>query len=188
MDRLPENAFICHQPAIALYQHIATCGCACLRRDQSRLYTGEYGGRSRGQWRALSESRTHRGGSPCSSFSATHGDDPSGSSFPYTKQAEPVGSTLWWSGQDSYLWSRKATNPLGLSVRLRRTAAADLKDQARQLLLGQLRNGRLAALPLATLPCSVRLRLAASRTAGARQGDKPFGFVGSASPNCRRLI
>ena len=34
--------------------------------------------------------------------------------------------------------------------------------------LGQLRNGRLAALPLATLSCSVRLRLAASRTAGAR--------------------
>ena len=35
-------------------------------------------------------------------------------------------------------------------------------------LLGQLRNGRLAALSLATLPCSARLRLAASRTAGTR--------------------
>ena len=34
--------------------------------------------------------------------------------------------------------------------------------------LGQLRNGRLAALPLATLLCSVRLRLAASRTAGVQ--------------------
>ena len=33
---------------------------------------------------------------------------------------------------------------------------------------GQLRNGRLAALPLATLPCSVRLRLAASPTGRAR--------------------
>ena len=134
-------------------------------------------------------SKEHTGTVPRVRPSLQHtGDDPSGSSFPYTKQAEPVGSTLWWSGQDSYLWSRKATNPLGLSVRLRRTAAADLKDQARQLLLGQLRNGRLAALSLATLPCSVRLRLAVSRTAGARQGDKPFGFVGSALPNCRRLI
>ena len=35
-------------------------------------------------------------------------------------------------------------------------------------LLGQLRNGRLAALPLATLPCSVRLRLAAPPTGRAR--------------------
>ena len=44
--------------------------------------------------------------------------------------------------------------------------------------LGQVHNSRLAALPLATLLCSPRFRLAASRTAGASaphpaDGEKP---------------
>ena len=63
----------------------------------------------------------------------------------YTKRAEPFGSALWWSQQDSNLWSRCA--PLA-SVNFAMVASPRYS--------------------LATLPCSVRLRLAASRTAGAR--------------------
>ena len=48
--------------------------------------------------------------------------------------------------QDSNPWSRKAANPRFVG-RLRRLPTVESKIRARHLLLGQLRNGRLAALP-----------------------------------------